>query len=94
MLDAGSMQFPTAFIVGASRGLGRAIANELMTRQWRVIGSVRAPTSRARWNFGRSREVQRLDVTDVEQIAFCAKGCRASSMDMLFASMPEPQQGC
>jgi len=34
----------TALVIGASRGLGLAIAQELLKRNWKVIGSVREGT--------------------------------------------------
>src|SRR3954447_14223410 len=37
---------PTALIVGASRGLGHAMAAELLDRGWSVIGTVRDTTTR------------------------------------------------
>jgi NAD(P)-dependent dehydrogenase (short-subunit alcohol dehydrogenase family) len=37
---------PTALVVGASRGLGHAIAAELLDRGWNVIGTVRDTTAR------------------------------------------------
>jgi len=37
---------PTALIIGASRGLGRAMTEEFLKRGWEVIGTV--PRSRHR----------------------------------------------
>jgi NAD(P)-dependent dehydrogenase (short-subunit alcohol dehydrogenase family) len=43
---AGTPTAPTALIVGASRGLGHAMAAELPHRGWDVIGTVRDTTAR------------------------------------------------
>ena len=38
---------PTALIIGASRGLGKALVDELLGRGWRVIATVRQPDALA-----------------------------------------------
>ncbi|MCX7521470.1 SDR family NAD(P)-dependent oxidoreductase [Microbacterium sp. STN6] len=63
----------TALIVGASRGLGLAIVEELAKRGWRVIGTVRdlaaaTPLHEAAARSGGRITVEELDITKPEQL--------------------------
>ncbi|MCG2585140.1 SDR family oxidoreductase [Massilia sp. TS11] len=58
----------TALIIGASRGIGRALARQYLDAGWRVIASARQPADVAALaRLG--AEAHRLDVTNVEAIA-------------------------
>ena len=54
---------PTALIIGASRGLGRAMTEEFLARGWDVIGTVLEPDGLADLKHVRLT-VERLDTTD------------------------------
>lgn len=76
----------TALIVGASRGLGRAIAHELMARQWRVIGTVRAHAGHSVQTSEHQMEIETLDINDVAQIAALRDRLVGRVLDMLFVN--------
>lgn len=81
----------TALIVGASRGLGHAIATELSTRGWHVIGTVRDPAARtplhdlADASDGRV-EVEHLDITVPEQLPPLRARLAGRRLDVLFVN--------
>ncbi|MGK3205435.1 SDR family oxidoreductase [Amycolatopsis sp. MEPSY49] len=81
----------TAFIAGASRGLGHAIATELATRGWQVIGTVRDPSARtplhdlADASDGRV-EVEHLDITEPGQLPPLRERLAGRRLDVLFVN--------
>jgi NAD(P)-dependent dehydrogenase (short-subunit alcohol dehydrogenase family) len=80
----------TALIVGASRGLGFAIAEELLKRDWKVIGTVREGKRTKlhelaeKWT-GKLR-VQYLDMTIPTQIEGLKSNLIGESLDLLFVN--------
>jgi NAD(P)-dependent dehydrogenase (short-subunit alcohol dehydrogenase family) len=88
---AGNMsKVKTALIVGSSRGLGLAIAEELLKRNWNVIGTVREgkPTKlhelAERWKG--KLQIQYLDMTFPAQIERLKSNLTGESLDLLFVS--------
>ncbi|WP_328445024.1 SDR family NAD(P)-dependent oxidoreductase [Amycolatopsis sp. NBC_00438] len=80
---------PTALIVGASRGLGHAIATELFDRGWHVIGTVRDVTARTPLHdlAGKSDErveIEHLDITEPEQLPPLRERLADRRIDVLF----------
>ncbi|MEV6626878.1 SDR family NAD(P)-dependent oxidoreductase [Amycolatopsis sp. NPDC051106] len=81
----------TALIVGASRGLGHAIATELAARGWHVIGTVRDPAARtplhdlADASDGRV-EVEHLDITEPDQLPPLRERLAGRRLDVLFVN--------
>jgi NAD(P)-dependent dehydrogenase (short-subunit alcohol dehydrogenase family) len=81
----------TALIVGASRGLGHAIATELAARGWHVIGTVRDPATRtplhdlADASDGRV-EVEHLDITEPDQLPPLRERLAGRRLDLLFVN--------
>jgi NAD(P)-dependent dehydrogenase (short-subunit alcohol dehydrogenase family) len=80
----------TILIVGASRGLGHAMATEFLNRGWNVIGTVRAgPRSKlhdaAEEHEGRV-EVETLDINETDQIAALRSRLAGRVLDMLFVN--------
>jgi NAD(P)-dependent dehydrogenase (short-subunit alcohol dehydrogenase family) len=67
-------------IVGASRGLGRAIAEAYGDRGARVVGTVRTPDSEP----PSGAETERLDVTDPAQLAALRARLDGRRFDLLF----------
>ena len=80
---------PTALIVGASRGLGQAIAAELFDRGWHVIGTVRDTAARtplhdlADKSDGRV-EIEHLDITEPDQLPPLHERLADRRLDVLF----------
>jgi NAD(P)-dependent dehydrogenase (short-subunit alcohol dehydrogenase family) len=75
-------------LVGASRGLGYAMAEEFLQRGWNVLGTVRGE-ARTRWHelseksAGRT-EIETLDITLPGQISALRSRLAARKFDMLF----------
>lgn len=81
---------PTVLIVGASRGLGLALAAEFLTRGWAVVGTVRG-TSRtplhdlADAHPGRV-DVETVDIDDPGQVDALHDRLAGRSVDVLFVN--------
>lgn len=89
MADRG--QIPTILLIGASRGLGHAMAAEFMTRGWHVVGTVRhrEPPSllEALATAAPDRvEIEILDITDTDAIAALRERLSDRRFDMLFVN--------
>jgi NAD(P)-dependent dehydrogenase (short-subunit alcohol dehydrogenase family) len=82
---------PTALIVGASRGLGHAMAAEFFDRGWNVIGTVRDATARtllhdlAERSDGRVT-VEHLDINEPTQLAPLHERLAPREIDILFVN--------
>lgn len=81
---------PTILIIGASRGLGHAMAAEFVKNGWNVIGTVRAgPRTRlhdlAADHQGRV-EIETLDINEPDQIAALRGRLSGRVLDMLFVN--------
>jgi NAD(P)-dependent dehydrogenase (short-subunit alcohol dehydrogenase family) len=80
----------TALVIGASRGLGLRLAEELLLRGWHVVGTVRG-TARtglhdlADTSDGRLR-VESLDMTEPEQISALRDRLSTLELDLLFVN--------
>jgi len=81
----------TAFIAGASRGLGLGLARELVGRGWTVIATARHPdrasglAELARAQTDRVR-VETLDIDDRAQVAAAADRLDGKTLDLLFVN--------
>jgi NAD(P)-dependent dehydrogenase (short-subunit alcohol dehydrogenase family) len=78
----------TLLLVGASRGLGYAMAEEFVARGWNVLGTVRG-TARTRLQDLLERspgrvEIETLDITIPEQLGAMRSRLAARMFDMLF----------
>lgn len=78
---------PTAFIVGASRGIGFEFARQYQALGWSVVAACRSPATADALN-GLTRaspqiEVVRLDVTDKAVIESLAAQMRGRAIDLL-----------
>jgi NAD(P)-dependent dehydrogenase (short-subunit alcohol dehydrogenase family) len=84
------MERKTALIIGASRGLGFAIVKEYLARDWQVVATVREKSGTALHEFaGNSSghlEVERLDITDTNQILVLKHRLRNRKFDLLFVN--------
>ena len=80
-------------IIGASRGLGHAMAAEFLKREWNVVGTVRAGAGTARTplheladNYPGRLDIETLDITDPAQIASLRERLSGRSFAMLFVN--------
>ena len=81
---------PTALVIGASRGLGRALALELHGRGWQVIATVRDP---AVLKPEPGLDVVTLDVTDWDGMDALPARLEPARIDLLFVNAgiaPDP----
>lgn len=80
----------TALIVGASRGLGLALAEEYLKRGWRVIGTVRGttptPLHALQASAGDRLLVEHLDIDVPEQLAALHERLAGEPIDVLFVN--------
>jgi NAD(P)-dependent dehydrogenase (short-subunit alcohol dehydrogenase family) len=81
---------PRVLLIGASRGLGYAMAEEFLKRGWDVIGTVRATAGTALHALaermpGRVR-IETLDVTLGEQMAGLRARLAGRTLDLLFVN--------
>jgi NAD(P)-dependent dehydrogenase (short-subunit alcohol dehydrogenase family) len=80
----------TALIVGASRGLGLAMAEELLKRGWHVLGTVREDKNTRLHDLAGSWTdrlgIPCLDMTDEAQIEALATALKDVRLDLLFVN--------
>jgi NAD(P)-dependent dehydrogenase (short-subunit alcohol dehydrogenase family) len=77
-------------LVGASRGLGLAMAAEFLKKGWNVVGTIRG-TARTELHdltaeYGERLEIETLDITEPNQIAALRGRLSGRSFDILFAN--------
>jgi NAD(P)-dependent dehydrogenase (short-subunit alcohol dehydrogenase family) len=82
---------PTILIIGASRGLGHAIAAEFLTRGWNVTGTVRAGGGRTLLHdladhYPGRVSIEVLDINEPAQIASLRERLSGRSFEMLFVN--------
>jgi NAD(P)-dependent dehydrogenase (short-subunit alcohol dehydrogenase family) len=76
---------PTALIVGASRGLGHAMAAEFLARGWTVVGTVRDPSAHTPLHDLADRlRIEALDINEPAQLAPLHD--RLGPLDVLFVN--------
>jgi NAD(P)-dependent dehydrogenase (short-subunit alcohol dehydrogenase family) len=84
------MEKKTAFIIGASRGLGLAMVKEYLARNWRVVATVRQKSGTALHDLARNSsgqlEVEMLDITEVDQILALKERIKDRKFDLLFVN--------
>ena len=77
-------------LIGASRGLGYAMAEEFLKRDWDVVGTVRGTSSTRLHELSQRSpgriEIQTLDITMPDQISALRSGLAARMFDMLFVN--------
>jgi NAD(P)-dependent dehydrogenase (short-subunit alcohol dehydrogenase family) len=80
----------TALIIGASRGLGLALAEEYLKREWRVIATVRGETPAKLNNLweahGEHFEIEQLDINKPDQLAALRTKLANRKIDLLFVN--------
>ena len=80
----------TVLLVGASRGLGKAMANEFVKKGWHVVGTVRDSGRTGLHDLAYAHAdqvtIEPLDITKPNQIAGLRKRLSGSAFDMLFVN--------
>jgi NAD(P)-dependent dehydrogenase (short-subunit alcohol dehydrogenase family) len=80
----------TILIVGASRGLGAAMAAGLLGRGWNVIGTVRVGARTELHDLAEKHPgrvgIETLDIDDVDQIATLRERLAGQALDILFVN--------
>ena len=80
----------SVLLIGASRGLGLAIAQEFAERGWNVVGTVRGSSRTGLHELARRLservEIETVDITIPEQIGALHDRLAARKFDMLFVN--------
>ncbi|MFH9353112.1 SDR family NAD(P)-dependent oxidoreductase [Kitasatospora sp. NPDC017646] len=89
---------PTALIVGASRGLGHAMAAELLDRDWNVVGTVRDTTARTPLHDLADRadgrvSIEHLDINSPGQLPPLHERLAHRRLDVLFVNAGTTNSG-
>ena len=89
-LSASRDHVPTILLVGASRGLGLAMAAEFLKRGWNVVGTVRGSERTKLHDLTDEYEdrvaIESLDITEPDQITALQERLSDRSFDMLFVN--------
>jgi len=79
-----------ALIVGASRGLGLALAKEFLVRNWSVMGTVQKESGTALHDLSQNSsdqlQVEVLDITSLDQILSLKDRLQGQKFDLLFVN--------
>lgn len=88
MTNSENRQSPTVLLVGASRGLGLAMAAEFVKKGWRVVGTMREGSRTALNDLAQSNPdqvtIEQLDITVPAQIASLGDRHSGGAFDVLF----------
>lgn len=85
----GERTVPQVIIVGASRGLGQAMAAEFLRHGWAVTGTVReqgTPLHELAARHGERLTIASLDINSPEQVAALRRRLEGRLFDMLFVN--------
>lgn len=86
--DTANNTRPAILLVGASRGLGLAMASEFVKKGWYVVGTVRGDARTKLHDLADQNpdrvEIQSLDITEPDQIAALRDRLASRQFDMLF----------
>ena len=80
---------PTVLLIGASRGLGFALAQEWLSRGWKVIATVRSsetPLHRFSDDFGERLQIEQVDVNNPEEIEALTARLSDDTLDILYVN--------
>jgi NAD(P)-dependent dehydrogenase (short-subunit alcohol dehydrogenase family) len=81
---------PNALIIGASRGLGLALAEEYRKRGWSVVATVRGAARTGLHEFaarsGGGLEIETVDIVEPDQVATLRRRLEGRTFDLLFVN--------
>ncbi len=78
---------PTALILGASRGLGLALAQEFVARGWDVVATARASSGTKLHDLANAQlSIETLELTDPASLAALRARLKDSRIDLLFVN--------
>jgi NAD(P)-dependent dehydrogenase (short-subunit alcohol dehydrogenase family) len=81
-----SQQQKTVLLIGASRGLGFAMAQEYLARGWRVIATGRPDSTDKLRQLGGALEIETVDITEPQQVAALRARLDGRRIDLLFVN--------
>ncbi|MBN9220222.1 MAG: SDR family oxidoreductase [Mesorhizobium sp.] len=90
-MSASALNAPSILLIGASRGLGHAMAAEFLNKGWNVVGTVRAGSGRTRLHDladaseGRL-EIETVDICEPDRVAALRDRLSGRVFDMLFVN--------
>jgi NAD(P)-dependent dehydrogenase (short-subunit alcohol dehydrogenase family) len=80
----------TILLIGASRGLGLAMAAEFLTKGWSVVGTVRGSGRTALHDLADAHpgriEIETVDIVESDQVAALHRRLSGRTFDMLFVN--------
>ncbi|WP_352607502.1 SDR family NAD(P)-dependent oxidoreductase [Mesorhizobium sp. M0488] len=81
----------TILLIGASRGLGHAMAAEFLKKGWNVVGTIRGGGSRTKLHdladeFAGRVEIETVDICEPDQVAALRDRLSGRVFDMLFVN--------
>jgi NAD(P)-dependent dehydrogenase (short-subunit alcohol dehydrogenase family) len=80
----------TALIIGASRGLGLGLAQEYLTRGWRVVATVRGTAHTSLHDVAAKAagrlEIETVDIVEQDQVAALRQRLSGRRFDLLFVN--------
>lgn len=82
---------PSILLIGASRGLGHAMAAEFVKRQWNVVGTVRKGSTQTALhdlaaNHSNQVEIETLDINEPDQLSELKQRLSGRTFDILFVN--------
>lgn len=82
---------PSILLIGASRGLGHAMASEFVKRQWNVVGTVRKGSTNTALhdlaaNHSNQVEIETLDINQPDQLSELKQRLSGRTFDILFVN--------
>jgi len=82
---------PTILLIAASRGLGLAMAEEFLKKDWNVVGTVRAESGRTKLHdlasqYEERLEIETLDICEQAQVAALRERLSGRVFEMLFVN--------
>ncbi len=90
MNTSSDQQLKTVLLIGASRGLGQAMANEFVKKGWRVVGTVRESGRTDLHDLADAHAdqvtIEPLDITEPDQIGDLRQRLSGNAFDMLFVN--------
>ena len=75
-----------ALIIGASRGLGLGLVNELVSDGWQVTATVRDPSKADNLNALKHVQIEQLDIDDLKAIKALSQKLDTEVFDLVFVN--------